>query len=234
MERESEVMSLSTVYTDPRSALSYRLVSPAPSRPVALLVLLHGVGGNETNLADLASIAPADTLVVLVRGRLMLGPNQYAWFRVSFASGAPQIVPEEAEHSRIALIELLTKLQQEHGVSPARTIVAGFSQGGILSASVGLSAPAFVAGFAVLSGRILPELEAVIAPREQLSALRALIVHGRADDKLPVVWAERAHAWLNRLGVTHELKLYPGGHSIGADMVRDFMTWLRNTLPPSP
>ncbi|MFZ8474721.1 hypothetical protein ACO1MO_14010, partial [Staphylococcus aureus] len=76
--------SLSTVYTDPRSALSYRLVSPAPSRPVALLVLLHGVGGNETNLADLASIAPADTLVVLVRGRLMLGPNQYAWFRVSF------------------------------------------------------------------------------------------------------------------------------------------------------
>ncbi|MFX8805337.1 hypothetical protein ABTM67_19185, partial [Acinetobacter baumannii] len=70
-------------------------------------MLLHGVGGNETNLADLASIAPADTLVVLVRGRLMLGPNQYAWFRVSFASGAPQIVPEEAEHSRIALIELL-------------------------------------------------------------------------------------------------------------------------------
>ncbi|WP_197340943.1 alpha/beta hydrolase [Ralstonia solanacearum] len=221
---------LSPLITDPSSALSYRICEPAPKSPSALLVLLHGVGGNETNLAELAVAAPANTLVVLARGRLTLAPGAYAWFRVAFGATGPQIVAEEAEHSRTALIQLVNRLQASHSVAPACTIVAGFSQGGILSASVGLSAPESVAGFAVLAGRILPELEPAIAASGRLAGLRALIAHGRNDDKLPVSWAERAHAWLGRLGVTHELKLYPGGHGLSGDMAGDFLTWLRSVL----
>lgn len=105
-------------------------------------------------------------------------------------------------------------------------------QRGILSASVGLSAPESVKGFAVLAGRILPELEPVLASRERLAGLQALIAHGRADDKLPVSWAERAHAWLEDLGVKHELRLYPGGHGISSAMALDFHAWLNEHLPP--
>lgn len=218
---------LSSLITDPSSDVKYRVWEPAPAKPSALLILLHGVGGNEANLAELAATAPPDTLVILARGRLTLGPGQYAWFRVAFTATGPQIEPGEAEASRLALVHLVQHLQGQYGIDPVRTVMAGFSQGGILSASVGLSTPESVTGFAVLSGRILPEIEPVIAPRERLTSVRALITHGRADETLPVGWAERAHTWLDQLGVSHELKLYPGGHSLSAAMVSDFSAWLQ-------
>jgi predicted esterase len=57
------------VETDPVSGLSLRLLQPAPVAPRRLLVLLHGVGGNEQSVAGLAAGVPEDTLVALVRGR---------------------------------------------------------------------------------------------------------------------------------------------------------------------
>lgn len=226
-------LSLSALVTEPVSALGYRVCEPAPARPSSLLVLLHGVGGNESNLAEVAAGVPPGTLVVLARGRLALGPGQHAWFRVAFTAAGPQIVAHEAEESRLALIGFIEQLQARHGIAPEHTVVAGFSQGGILSASVALTAPERVQGFAILAGRILPELQAALASRERLGHLHALIAHGRDDDKLPVSWAERAHAWLDELGVAHALRLYPGGHGLSTAMVADLHDWARPMLQPA-
>ena len=51
------------------------------------------------------------------------------------------------------------------------------------------------------------------------------IIHGRADNKLPVAWAERADAWLQRLGVPHRLQLYAAGHEFTPAMQADFLDW---------
>ncbi|MCO5978224.1 alpha/beta hydrolase [Ideonella oryzae] len=213
------------VETDPVSGLSLRLLQPAPVAPRRLLVLLHGVGGNEQSVAGLAAGVPEDTLVVLVRGPLALGPQQFAWFQVAFTAHGPRIVPEQAEQSRLALIALIAELQRAHGVTPAHTVVAGFSQGGIMSASVALSAPAAVAGFGLLSGRILPELEPHLAPLAALAGLQGFVGHGTCDSKLPVDWAHRAHQGLDALGVPHVLRLYPIDHGISAEMQADFLAW---------
>lgn len=218
--------ALGALQTDVRSGLSYRLRQPAPAVPQRLLVLLHGVGGNETNLLDLASGVDESTLVVLVRGRLQLGVQQYAWFRVSFTAGGPSIVPQEAEQSRLSLIELVGQLQALHGIAARRTVIAGFSQGGILSASVALSSPESVAGFGVLSGRILPELAPAMASKDRLKGLHAFIGHGEHDSKLPVTWAHRADALLTEQAVDHTVRLYPIDHGISAAMHADFMAWL--------
>ena len=228
--------TLSEHITDPAFALSFRVRQPEPAlaKPAdALLVLLHGVGGNETNLADLAANVSPGTRVVFPRGPLTLGIDQYAWFRVAFGASGPVIVAEEAESSRTTLIRFIEQLQAAHGIAPERTMIAGFSQGGIMSASVGLTAPERLRGFAVLAGRILPELEPLLAPRERLARVHALIAHGRDDDKLPIAWAERADAWLQQLGVVHALHVYPGGHGIPAAMARDFIDWT-NVQTPQP
>jgi phospholipase/carboxylesterase len=218
--------TLGALQMDAASGLSYRVRRPQPEQPTRCLILLHGVGSNETNLLDLATGVDPSTLVVLVRGPLQLGAQQYAWFRVAFTANGPQIVPEEAESSRQALIRLVQALQQRHGVTTTHTVIAGFSQGGIMSASVALSAPESVCGFGLLSGRILPELEPRLASRERLAGLRAFIAHGTHDTKLPVHWAERSDAWLTELGVPHALQLYPVDHGISADMHADFVAWV--------
>lgn len=197
-----------------------------PAAPAQrLLVLLHGVGGNETNLAPLGDAMPADTRVVLARGPLNLGPGQHAWFQVSFGPHGPRPDLAAAESSRQQLARFIAELQAEYGLSPASTVVAGFSQGGIMSASIGLTHPELVAGFGILAGRILPELEPQLADRTALAGIQAFIGHGRDDTKLPVDWAHRADTWLTDLGVAHETRLYPGDHGISQAMQQDFTSW---------
>jgi phospholipase/carboxylesterase len=218
--------TLSELHTEASTGLHYRLRQPAPEQPKRLLVLLHGVGGNETNLLGLAQGVAPDTLVVLVRGPLQMGAQQFAWFQVRFTPTGPQIEPQQAEHSRQQLVALVQRLQQQHGIAPARSVVAGFSQGGIMSASVALSAPQQLAGFGLLSGRMLPELAPHIASREQIARLRAFVGHGSQDNVLPVRWAHKSDAWLTELGVPHGLHLYPMDHGIHPQMQADFVAWL--------
>jgi phospholipase/carboxylesterase len=206
--------------------LAFISKKPQPEKPKALLVLLHGVGGSETNLVDLAAAVRPDTLVVLPRGPITLGAGQYGWFRVNFTSAGPVIVESEAEQSRQTLLRFVDQLQSVHGIAPQKTVIAGFSQGGILSASVALSAPDRVIGFGVLSGRILPELRPHIADKTQLKDLHAFIGHGQYDSKLPVMWAQRSDQLLDDLGVDHLTRVYPIEHTISVDMQADFLSWL--------
>ena len=198
----------------------------ARATPRGCLLLLHGVGGNETDLAGLAAATDPEWLVVLPRGPIALGPGQFAWFRVGFAGGTPHIDAAAAETSRLALIEFVSSVQAAFDVVPGRTVISGFSQGGIMSASVALSAPESVAAFAMFSGRILPELAPHIAAKERLAALRAFIGHGEYDRTLPVSWAHRADALLRELGVEHTTRIYPIGHELGRSVQEDFFGWL--------
>ena len=218
--------SMGDLQTDAALGLAYRLRQPVPLNPTKCVVLLHGVGGNETNLIDLATGIETDTLVVFPRGPLALGAQQFAWFGVRFTPAGPNIVAEEAERSRETVIHFVAQLQRQHGIAAQNTVIAGFSQGGILSASVALTAPESVAGFAVLSGRILPELAPRLASTARLATLKGFIGHGEQDSKLPVQWAHRSDKLLSELGVNHWLRLYPIDHQISAAMHADFLKWL--------
>ena len=210
--------------------LAFRILQPQPSAPTSLLVLLHGVGSSELSVGDLGAGLGPDTLVVLPRGPLVLGPNQAAWFRVAFTQAGPQIVEAEAENARQTLIGFIQKMQARYHIAPQKTVVAGFSQGGIMSASVALSQPERVAGFGILSGRILPELAPHLASAARLKALQAFVGHGDFDSKLPVAWADKSDHWLAQLHVASESHRYPIDHGVSAAMQADFLHWARGVL----
>lgn len=221
---------LSEPQRDAASGLIYRTLDlpemEQAVQPQALLLLLHGVGGNEMQLAGLGPLLDARFRVVLVRAPLAFGPSQFGWFQVSFGAQGPSIDPAQAESSRQQLCRLVGSLQAACGIEAGRTVVAGFSQGGIMSAGLALTEPQQVGGFGLLSGRILPEIAPLIGGREALARLAGFVSHGEADDKLPFAWAERATAWLGELGVPHQLHRYPVGHQLTAEMAQDFAAWL--------
>lgn len=217
------------LHSDGARGLSYR-VRPAAGRPVGRLFLLHGVGGNETNLAAIAQDLDPRIELVFVRGPLALGSGQYAWFQVRFTPQGSVINPAQAEDSRERLLALVRSLGLADAHAPVPALMAGFSQGGIMSASVALSAPDDISRFAILSGRILPELEPHLASPEKLAKVRALVIHGQYDDKLPVALAAQSDALLTRLGVSHDTRLYPVGHALNADIVNDFSRWVDQQL----
>lgn len=195
-----------------------------------LLILLHGVGGNEQNLFSFANDLPSNYLVVSARGPLTLGANSFAWFQVDFSSGRPQINEQQAENARLMLVDFIENLKNELDFDPKQVYLMGFSQGGIMSYSVALTAPEKIKGIAVMSGRLLPEIKPFIADGHRLEKLKIFISHGKQDAVLNYQFATDALAYLETKGMTPEFHSYDEGHTINKQMFDDVNQWLKTNL----
>lgn len=231
-EASAPAEAFATLLTDEPSQLRYRH-RPAVGEARARLLLLHGVGGNETNLLGLAAAVASDVEILSVRGPIDLGGNQHAFFRVNFSNVGPRLDPAEAESARSQLIRLIESAASADA-HPLPTVIAGFSQGGIMSASVALTSPQSVAGFGILSGRILPEIAPQIAAPAALRHLRAFVSHGNADNVLPPFMADQSEALLRERGITLETRRYAAPHMVTPEMQHDFLAWLDELLRPAP
>jgi phospholipase/carboxylesterase len=223
--------TLNNVAIEPVSGLAYR-VRPARegSAKAPCLLLLHGVGSNESGFIELARQMDPRLVVILLRGPLMLAPGRFAWFQVSFTPAGPAIDAAQAERSRATLLDFIGQLPASHNVDPERIWIAGFSQGGIMSASVALTAPARVAGFGVLSGRILPEVLPQVQHGPALEQVQAFVSHGVQDQTLGIHFAHHARQVLTGLGVPLAYSEYAAGHVLDGAMSANFQRWLGTQL----
>lgn len=223
--------ALNDVAIEPVTGLAYRVrPAQAESTKAPCLLLLHGVGSNESGFLELAQQMDPRLVVILLRGPLVLAPARFAWFQVSFTLSGPAIDAAQAERSRATLLDFIARLPASHDVDPDRIWIAGFSQGGIMSASVALTAPGRVAGFGVLSGRILPEVLPKVQHGPGLGQLQAYVSHGVHDQTLSIQYARHARQLLAELGVPLAYREYVAGHALDGAMVADFQCWLGRQL----
>jgi phospholipase/carboxylesterase len=195
-----------------------------------LLLLLHGVGSNEHDLFGLVPYLDKRFLIISVRAPNTLGPGSYAWFDVDFTPQGPAINPAQAEASRKALITFLDEAFNAYDADPKQIYLMGFSQGAIMSASVALTQPQLVAGVALMSGRILPEIQPLIASNEELSGLPLLVVHGTADMVLPISYGRASRQLLSSLPVELTYHEYRIGHEVSQESLADVTAWLSAQL----
>ena len=195
-----------------------------------LLLLLHGVGSNEHDLYGLAPFLDKRFLIISVRAPNTLGAGSYAWFEVDFTPQGPVINPEQAEASRETLITFLQEAITAYGADSRQVYLMGFSQGAIMSASVALTRPDLVAGAVLMSGRILPEIQPLIASREELAGFPFLVVHGTADMVLPISYGRASRELLSSLPVDLTYREYPMGHEVSQGSLRDVTAWLTEQL----
>ncbi|WP_281233208.1 alpha/beta hydrolase [Flavobacterium gelatinilyticum] len=192
-----------------------------------LVILLHGVGGNEQNLFSFAPALPDNFVVVSARGPLTFGAGSYAWFQVDFSGGKPQINEKQAESSRLLLIDFIEDLKKEIDFDPEKVFLMGFSQGGIMSYSTALTAPEKVKGIAVMSGRLLPEIKPFEAKTSKLEKLKVFISHGKQDAVLNHQYAVDAFEYLTTKNIKPEFHSYEEGHTVNQQMFNDVNEWLK-------
>jgi phospholipase/carboxylesterase len=221
------------IYTDcypknKRMASLYYLVRKPNIQSIKppLLLLLHGVGSNEQDLFSFADRLPAQYLIVSVRAPYILGTNRYAWYEVDLSKGAPIVNAEQAEQSRYRIIQFLEELKSMHAYDESRIYLCGFSQGAIMSYSVGLTRPDLIRGIAILSGRILSEVKPLIINQDKLKHLMVFISHGTKDLVLNSQYAQDAKQYLISLGISPNYNEYDAGHTITDLMLRDLNYWL--------
>jgi len=195
-----------------------------------LLLLLHGVGSNEHDLFGLVPYLDKRFLIISVRTTNTLGPGSYAWFEVDFTPQGPVINPAQAEASRLALITFLDEAVNAYDADPKKVYLMGFSQGAIMSGSIALTHPQLVAGAVLMSGRILPEIQPLIASNEELSGLPFLVVHGTADMVLPISYGRASRQLLSSLPVELTYHEYRMGHEVSQESLADVTAWLSAQL----
>lgn len=223
---EPKPLSLVHLVREPRK-------SPEPGRKPPLLLLLHGVGRNEHDLFILAPALDPRFLVLSLRAPNMLTPGSYAWFTVTLdplTPGTNRINPEQAEASRQALLRFIPEAVAAYDTDPDRVYLMGFSQGAIMSASVALTHPSLVAGAVLMSGRILPEIEPLVAPADAMRGLPILVVHGTRDSVLPIAHGHASRDALSALPVALTYFEYDMPHTITDASLADIADWLTARL----
>jgi len=210
-------------------SLTYKVKESNSQKP-GLILLLHGVGSNEDDLFRQAEKFPDGFVVVSARAPYTLAAGRYAWFQVDFSTGKPVINPEQAEQSRQVLHTFVNQLIHHYQIDDKKVYVGGFSQGGIMSYSVGLTHPQQFKGIFILSSRLLPEVKPLIAAGPVLQQLKVFIAHGKQDDVLPLGYAQEAKTYLQNLTPHITYHEYEMRHTISEEELADLLEWLRITL----
>jgi phospholipase/carboxylesterase len=205
------------------------LTRPPASEPEGLLVLFHGRGADEHDLYPLLDLLDPRRrmLGVTPRGPLHLPPGGAHWYAVR-EIGFPD--PETFAETFALAAAWLDGLVAESGMSWERTVLGGFSQGAVLTYSLGLGAARpRPAGLVALSGFMptVPGFELDLS-----GALpRVAIGHGSADPVIGVEWGRDAQARLQAAGADLVYQEAPRmGHSIDPVLLRELPHWIADTL----
>ena len=211
------------------SALSYR-ERPAAGDPAGLLVLHHGRGTDENDLLPLADVLDPEQRLhaVTPQGPLQLpGWPGHHWYVVPRV-GYPDPDTFRAAYDKLAAFH--DELWERTGLTPAQTVLGGFSMGSVMSYSLGLAAerPA-PAGILAFSG-FVPVVEGWQPSLADRTGTRVFIAHGRRDPIMQVEFARQARELIEAGGLRVDYHESDAGHHIDPQHVPAAVEWVGQTL----
>ncbi len=186
------------------------------------LILMHGTGGDETDLMPVAHKAAPSATLLGVRGRSTedgtrrwfraLGPMIFDQKDIRFESGALEAFFEEARGA--------------YGLDPARTVALGYSNGANLLGAAMLLHPGLVQRAILLR----PVIVLDEAPDMDLSEVEALVLLGERDAYRAK--GERLVDVLRAAGANVTVRVLAGGHELGGHDAPAIAEWLAQAALP--
>lgn len=211
-----------------------RIVIEPQVEATAAVIWLHGLGDSG---AGFAPVVPALGLPAghSIRFIFPHAPEQAVTINGGYIMRAWYDIKSMDLHDRADMqgvmaseqsVQALIDEQIAAGIPSERIVLAGFSQGGVMSLFTGLRYPQKLAGIMALScylptGDVLPS---------QLSAANAttpiLHQHGEQDDVVPLSAGLLAKNALEAGGYSVQWQTYPMPHSVIPVQLKAISTWL--------
>jgi phospholipase/carboxylesterase len=206
--------------------------------PQSSIVVLHGLGADGNDFVPIAhelDLSPggavrfvfphAPVRPVTING----GYRMRAWYDV-LGDDIAQSEDEAGLRASLADVQALLEREAARGISPARTVLMGFSQGCAMTLLAGLRAPQRLAGLVGLSG-YLPLAATTEAERSAGNRdVPLFLAHGRFDPIVPFARGEASRAELVKMGYAVEWHEYPMEHSVCPEEIDDLNRWLLEKL----
>jgi phospholipase/carboxylesterase len=210
-------------------SLSYVLSVPsgAPdTQEMPLVIVLHGRGADANDLADLAPHIDGGYRFIFPNAPRAFEPAPGMSYGFSWFDDWPPERRSLAE-SRAVLLRFIDEVTARYSPPDGKIVLAGFSQGGLMSLDIGFRTAQPLAGIVVMSGAInendMPDLR---ARHEQ----PMVIIHGLHDDVIPILAARRTRRILEDHGLEPEYHEFAMEHQVNEESIEVVGKFLRKVL----
>lgn len=177
----------------------------------AVVVLLHGRGGDAERALEMARFLPRERVCFLAPAAA-----GHTWYPQRFL--APTEANEPWLSSALALITRQVDRAVDAGVPRERILIGGFSQGACLSLEWALRTGGRWGGIFALSGAVIGEPGRPRRLDRPIDGTPVLLACGDDDDHIPLASVRESAVALRARGAVLEECIYPGlGHTIVAD-----------------
>jgi predicted esterase len=200
------------------SGFIHRFVPASQPERAPTLLLLHGTGGDESDLLSLGKGLLPKANLLSPRGRV-LERGMPRFFR-RLAEGV--FDQEDLRVRTQELGEFIGAAARHYGFNAERVIAVGYSNGANIAASLLLTQPARLSG-AVLFHPMVPFKPQTTAA---LAGKPIFIGAGHNDSIVPVANTEALAALFREGGAAVDVHWHRGGHSLTQDELQAAQAWL--------
>ncbi len=181
------------------------------------LILLHGTGGNERDLLQLAEIIAPDAGVLGIRGNVL--ENGMPRFFRRLAEGVFDI--EDLIFRTHELNAFITTASEQYGFDRKRTVAIGYSNGANIAASLLYHDAAALSG-AILFHAMVP-IRGIELP--DLTGIPVFIGAGKHDRMIPAEHTKELAADLSSAGASVTEYWTSLGHQLTHDEIDQAKSW---------
>ena len=196
---------------------------PGRDAPAPVLLLLHGTGGNESDLIPLGTSLREGAPLLSPRGRTL--ENGMPRFFRRLAEG---VFDEEDLIKRThELADFVASARLHYALQRRKLVAVGYSNGANIAASMLLLRPE------VLDGAVLFRAMVPLVPQraEAITGMPVYLSGGRADPIIPPESTDRLARMLQVAGASVELAWSSAGHRLTTADVEGAKRWLAERFP---
>ena len=189
-----------------------------------VLLLLHGTGGDETDLLPLGRLLAPGAGLLSPRGQVL--ENGAPRFFRRLAEGVfdvPDLVARAGDLARF-----VERAADAYGFARGSALAVGYSNGANIASAMMLLHPGIVRGAALFRGMIPLEPERV----PDLVGAPVLLSNGRTDPIVPAAQVAGLEALLRRAHANVTVHWQRAGHELTNEAVTWAQDWLQAQLPP--
>ncbi|HYB04668.1 MAG TPA: alpha/beta hydrolase [Nitrososphaerales archaeon] len=191
---------------------------PGKSAEAPTLLVLHGTGGDETDLLSLAKMIDRNAAILSPRGKVL--ENGMPRFFRRLAEGVFDIADLKFRTAELA--EFVSTASKVYGFDPSSVIALGYSNGANIGASLLLLKPDTISR-ALLFRAMLP-LKPDHTPR--LTGKKVFISAGRMDAMIPREGTVALQELLEKAGAQVTLNWVESTHSLIRPEIEQAKVWL--------
>ena len=215
-----------------------RIVVEPKTTATACVIWLHGLGDSGDGFAPIVPVLdlPANHSIRFIFPH---APEQAVTINQGYVMRSWYDIKSMDLHNRAdmagvleseSLVKSLIQEQIDLGIRASNIVLAGFSQGGVLSLFTALRYPEKLAGILALSC-YLPTADTMPENCHNANIHTDILQHhGEQDGVVPFSAGKMAHQLLVNNGYSSQWQSYAMEHSILPEQIADISTWLQARL----